>query len=174
MYNDVIVIISEYDKLNQDTEKRILAIKNNIIKQKIDELEKARNKIYDYFENIQDVFPSNFRLTIELDISLDNLINKTSIYFKDDDVILSLSCHTARYYYNLSRKNKASKFGVFEDDIRELEETCHIVNLVKNWDKVQHKIELEVQKYFENHINKQINEVSNDLAITKLLAEFNS
>lgn len=174
MNKDIVTIIKEYSTLKEETEKRMAEIKKDLNKHKDDELVKAINKIYAYFENIQKSLPENFKLIVKINISLESLRDRTEIVLSKDGVILQLSCNTASNYFHLSRNNVVTKAGAFNFTIKNLEEEYHIVNLVKNWDAITNQIEKEIQQYFEKNINKEIDEVSKSVSITRLLEEFNS
>lgn len=162
--SNICTIINEYKILKEDTEKRIALMKQDIEDKKEDEIIKAKNKIYDYFDRIQDSLPDNFKLSV--------IVDSMSIMFQENCVVVDFGGSLLCKPYHLSNKNKKSKFGNFM--IYDLSNPIYIIHLVKAWDKIKREVETKIQESLEKSISNEINSLSTTIKDLELLIDFNS
>lgn len=166
--SNIHTIINEYRILKEDTEKRVASIKKDVEVKKEDEIIKAKNKIYDYFEKIQDSLPDNFKLGVRVDSSI-------SIEFEENCVVAHIGNNSLHRAYHLSRKNEKSKVGyTMLYDLFNPEYFINLVEFIKAWDKIKSEVETKILNSIENSINYKIRELSSHVNTLELLENFNS
>lgn len=162
--SNIHTIINEYRILKEDTEKRIALMKQDIEDKKEDEIIKAKNKIYDYFDRIQDSLPDNFKLSVSVD--------SMSILFQENCVAVDFGGSLVSNLYHLSRKNKKIKMGTVI--MYDLSNPIYIIHLVEAWDKIKREVETKIQESLEKSISNEINSLSTTIKDLELLIDFNS